>query len=91
MWFIVESKLKELECPIQLTDGSLFCALFIVLQGGVFEQLNEFVDLELHSLIKSVPEILLSQYMAESYENFTENLESEQINLPSDSLTLEEI
>ena len=62
-----------------------------MLQGGVFEQLNEFVDLELHSLIKSVPEILLSQYMADSYDNFIENLESEQINLPSDSLTLEEI
>ena len=57
----------------------------------MFEQLNEFVDLELHSLIKSVPEILLSQYMADSYESFTENLESEQINLPLNSLTLEEI
>ena len=49
------------------------------------------VDSELHSLIKSVPEILLSQYMSDSYESFIENLETEQINVPSETLSLEEI
>ena len=91
MQFIVEAKLKELECPLLFSQSHEFCALFLVLQIGVFEHLGEAVDTELHSLIKSVPEILLSQYVADSYNVFTDNLEDGQVEMPNSGITLEEL
>ena len=62
-----------------------------MLESGIFTHLDEIVDTELHSLIKSVPKILLSQYTAETYEEFLETLDLEQIDAAFSNLSLEEL
>ena len=89
--FVVDAKLKELDCPVVFDQSPRFCSLFIALECGIFAHLDEATDSELHSLIRSVPLILLSQYTPETYEDFLGTLGPDQIEAETEDLSLEQL
>ena len=59
--YLINAKLKHIgKCP-QATDdptSRIFACFYIALAGTLFQDLDDAVDAELHSLIKCVPKII---------------------------------
>ena len=70
--FLCNAKLRSIqgaECPEISADdppSRLFGSLFLVLTGSFFENLNDSVDNELHSLVRCVPRIMAAKHLNEA-------------------------
>ena len=63
--YLVNTKLRQIGgCPeIKAPNDAIFASFFIVLAGTTFSDLDDAIDTELHTLIKSVPKIISGNHL----------------------------